>query len=141
MAVASNAFSYRLLRHAEKLILKKFSPEERHGFIQTFRYSAYLMGIPKELETTSYEQGEDFFKLVNEIEPPQSMESVIAANNLVHAGPALARVKGKEEKILLRKVYSISRYLIGNETADELQFPQYRIWTDKGCLLCFSALV
>ena len=128
MALAAASFSARLLQHTQRLILTKFKKEEERGFIMTFRYTAHLIGIPEELSTTSKERGLEIFKIASIIEPAVSAESIMAANSVIGAGPHLAGLGGRRAQILLKKIYAVSRVLVGDTMADQLHFPRYSSW-------------
>lgn len=57
------------------------------------------------------------------------------ANTLINAAPTLVNMVGPDSEKLVRKVYRLSRALIGNELADTLQYPKLFTW---GSLLFFA---
>ena len=58
-------------------------------------------------------------------EPPPSPESVTVANMLIQAIPTVADVTDPvEQKKLTTLAYRLSRALIGNELADQFEFPK-----------------
>ena len=81
---AITAFSARLLRHAKRLGAT-FDDQEAASFMQVWRYSGHLMGIP---ETILYHNQEDalrLFEVGGACEPPPDFESVAMANSLVNS--------------------------------------------------------
>ncbi len=118
------AFSARLLRHM-KALGASFDDDERRAFMQVWRYSGYLMGIP---ETILYQDEEDaleLFTIGRICEPPVSMESIAMAWSLINSAPLLSGTVDSEERKKLSELISrVSRVLIGEELADDLSFPK-----------------
>ena len=135
LALANTVFSARVLHHTGRLLLTRFSAEEREGMIALWRYVGYLMGVPDALLATSEEQAKNIFKIGMTCEPPPSVESVAMANTLIHAAPVLVNMGGADAEKLVRRVYRLSRALIGDELADQLQYPKLNTW---GQLLFFA---
>ena len=135
LALANTVFSARVLHHTGRLLLTRFSAEEREGMMALWRYVGHLMGVPEALLATSEEQAKQIFKIGMTCEPPPSVESVAMANTLVHAAPVLVNMGGDDAEKLVRRVYRLSRALIGDELADQLQYPKLNTW---GQLLFFA---
>ncbi len=118
------AFSARLLGHM-KTLGASFDDEERKAFMQTWRYSGYLMGIP---ETILYQDEDDAleqFATGRICEPPVSMESIAMAWSLINSAPLLSGTAyGEESKKLSELISRVSRVLIGDELADDLKLPK-----------------
>ena len=128
IALASSAFSARLLKHSQSMGAT-FSKEQRDSFMLIWRYSAYLMGVPEDLLWENERDALKFYDVAIACEPPIDFESIIMANSLVNAVPLVVGVTDdKERQELSNLVYSVSRALIGNEVADQLNFPKQRIW-------------
>ena len=128
------AFSARLLRHIKKLGAS-YSREEREGFMAVWRYSGYLMGIPESILYDTEENALRLFDLGRVIEPPPSMESIVLASSLINSAPLFAGLTdAPERRKLADYIAQISRALIGDETADQLMFPEK---TSRGALLKF----
>ena len=128
------AFSARLLRHMKKLGAS-YSREEREGFMAVWRYSGYLMGIPESILYDTEENALKLFELGRVIEPPPSMESIVLASSLINSAPLFAGLtEAPERRKLADYIAQISRALIGDETADQLMFPEK---TARGALLKF----
>ena len=117
------AFSARLLMHMESLGAT-FSDEERESFLAVWRYSGYLMGIP---ETILYQDEEDALRLFDIgtiCEPAPEAEAVVMAHALVNSAPLVIGITDStERRKLSRYVFGISRALIGQTMADQLNYP------------------
>ena len=128
LGLASAAFSGRLLRHAEKLGVP-FSHEERESFMNIWRYTMHLMGIPPSILWTNQEEALKLFEVGAACEPPPDTDSIIMAHELIEAIPFVLGIEDqKERKELVKLAFSLSRALIGNELADHLKYPKYRTW-------------
>ena len=128
IGMAASAFSARLLMHSQRMGAS-FTKEQRESFMLIWRYSAYLMGVPEALLWDDEEGALKFYDVAMACEPPIDFESIIMANSLVNAVPLVVEMtETKERHRLARLVYTVSRALIGDEAADQLQFPKYRTW-------------
>ena len=124
LSYAIAVFSMRLLMHAEKLGAV-LTDEEKRSVVSIWRYVGYVMGVP---ETALYSNGEGALK-VHEIgclcEPPPDAQSIEMANALISAVPMISEIKGRsKQRAAAQLAYRVSRALIGNELADQLQFPK-----------------
>ena len=123
MGYAITSFSARLVRHLTSLGAS-FTEEERKSFIDVWRYSGFLMGIP---ETILYHDEADALKLFDIgglCEPAPGIESVAMAHALVNSAPVVIGITDPPERRKLAKyVYTVSRALIGASLADQLQYP------------------
>ncbi len=120
---AITAFSARLLKHMKNLGAE-YNNEERKSFMEVWRYSGYLMGIP---ETILFRDEQDALKLF-EIgllcEPSPEVESVVMANALINSAPLVIGIdKPAARRNLAKYVFNISRALIGNTLAESLMYP------------------
>ena len=128
MGLASAAFSGRLLRHAERLGIP-FNDEERESFMQIWRYSMHLMGVPSTILWRDEHEALKLFEVASACEPPPGFDSIIMAHELIEAVPMVLGIKDdKEKKTILNLVFSVSRALIGGEKAAQLKYPKYRTW-------------
>ena len=128
MGLASAAFSGRLLRHAGRLGVP-FSHEERESFMQIWRYTMYLMGIPSTILWRDEHEALKLFEVASACEPPPGFDSIIMAHELIEAIPLVVGIDDdKERKTILKLAFSVSRALIGSERADQLKFPKNRTW-------------
>ena len=124
---AITAFSARLLKHLKSLGAR-FNDEERESFMQVWRYSGYLMGIPEAILFRSEEDALRIFEIGGMCEPPPDIESVSLANALVNSAPLIAGITDSEARRKLASyVFRVSRALIGSPLADELMYPKYPI--------------
>ncbi|MCY3910910.1 MAG: oxygenase MpaB family protein [bacterium] len=121
---AITAFSARLLKHMRSLGAA-FSEEEAASFMATWRYSGLLIGIP---ESILFEGEDDALKLYDigtMCEPEPSASSVVLANSLVNSAPLVVGIDDPVEgKKLSQYVYKVSRALIGDSLANQLNYPK-----------------
>lgn len=123
---AAAAFSGLLLRRAEQLGVR-LSAEERASFMMIWRYSAHLMGVAPELLFADEEEAVLLQRVGAACEPPPELESILLANALVQAAPVVAGITdAAARKALVKRIYSVSRALIGHEMADALCYPPAR---------------
>ena len=126
LGFSSAAFSARLLKHSIRLGAC-FTKEERESFMRVWRYSTHLMGTPEPMLMPTEKDALHFYDIAETCEPPPDLESIITANALVRGVPQVVGITNKKQaQDLVRKVYTISRALIGNEMADQLRYPKYR---------------
>ena len=117
------AFSAMLIRHLKELGAS-FDEEERASFMQVWRYSGHLMGIPETILFRDEAEALRLFEIGRLCEPPPGYQATSMANALINSAPLVAGVEGAEARRSLAKyVYSISRALIGNPLADALKYP------------------
>lgn len=120
---ALTAFSARLLRHMRSLGAR-YTDEEARSFMQIWRYSGYLMGIPETILYETEEDALDLFRIGVLCEPTPSTESAVLANSLVNSAPLVAGITSSDQRRSLSGyVYHVSRALIGKELADQLNYP------------------
>lgn len=122
---AITAFSARLLHHLKSLGAE-FNDEERSSFMQVWRYSGHLMGIPESILFKDEEDALELFRIGEICEPPPGMESIALAHSLVNSAPLIAGITDNKARASLSKyVFRVSRALIGVKTANSLKFPRY----------------
>lgn len=123
---AITAFSARLLRHMKRLG-STYSDEEAKSFMDVWRYSGHLMGIP---DTILFRDEREALKLYDVglmCEPDIPDESIMMANALVQSAPLIAGASDPATRREIAKtVFTIARALIGNEVSDQLMFPDHR---------------
>ena len=118
------AFSARLLAHM-KALGASFDEDERKAFMQVWRYSGYLMGIPESILYQDEDDALELFAIGRVCEPPVSMESIAMAWSLINSAPLLSgTVDSEERKKLAELISRVSRVLIGDELADDLSLPK-----------------
>ncbi|MCY3877645.1 MAG: oxygenase MpaB family protein [Rhodobacteraceae bacterium] len=121
-AIAS--FSARLLYHIKRLGAVS-NKEERASFMQIWRYSGYLMGIPETILFADQEEADYIFKIGLACEPPPSMESIVLAASLINSAPLFAGMNEPDQREKYAKyIARISRALIGDQMADDLMYDQ-----------------
>ncbi len=126
MGFAVTAFSARCVDHA-KTLGASFTKEEETGFIDTWRYAAWLMGIPDSILYTDKENALHLWRLGAIIEPPPDIACIAMANSLISCAPIVLGIEDSTgRKDLASYMFSMSRALIGNELADQLRFDQSR---------------
>ena len=117
------AFSARLLQHMKSLGAR-FTEEEARSFLQIWRYSGLLMGIPETILFRDMDEALRIFKIGYLCEPEVDEDSISMANSLINSAPLVAGITDpKSRRDLSTYVYSVSRALIGNELADALKYP------------------
>ena len=121
---AISAFSARLLYHAKRLGAR-FTDEERASFMQTWRRSGYLMGIPETILFHDEAEALKTFEIGLMCEPPHGLESIVMANALANSAPVVIGIGDPTQRRGLAKyVYDVSGALIGKETAAALRYPR-----------------
>ena len=125
MALASANFSATILRHAQTLGAH-MDDAARNGFMQIWRYASTLIGTPEELLFEGDEaKTNELSQLAHICEPPPGEESAAIANALVQALPDIAgKTDPDDRQSMVEHTYRVSRALLGNELADQLQFPR-----------------
>ncbi len=122
---AITAFSARLLEHLRKLGAK-FDNEERASFMQVWRYSGHLMGIPEKILYRDEEDALKTYRVGLACEPEPAIESISMANALVNSAPLIVGIDDPAgRRHLSGYVYRVSRALIGVELANKLKYPHY----------------
>ncbi len=120
---AITAFSARLLKHLRSLGAV-FDEEERASFMQVWRYSGHLMGIPETILFRDEEEALRLFEIGTVCEPEPNIEAIAMASSLVNSAPLIIGIDEPSERQRLSKyVFTISRALIGKELADQLHYP------------------
>ena len=126
MAYAAAAFSALLLRRVRMLGVK-LNAEESDSFIHLWRYVGWLFGVPEELLFRNEAEAYALCLVGFDCEPPPGWEAVAMANALINSAPLLAGMTDPAERRKFAEyLYRISRALIGDELADQLQFPRQR---------------
>ena len=131
---AISAFSARLLKHMRSLGAS-YSKEEAASFMLTWRYSGYLMGIPETILFHDEAEALKLFEIGTMCEPEPDAGSIVLANSLVNSAPLVVGIDDPEERQRLAKyVYKVSRSLIGDSLANQLNYPKQSTF---GVLLWF----
>ena len=128
VALAAANFSARVLEAAMRLGAEP-TAEEREAFVQIWRYSAHLMGVPETILFRSEAEALDLSRVGFACEPRPEIESLVMGNALVNSAPVVIGVrKPGERQDLANYVYRVSRALIGDELADQLNYPRQSTW-------------
>ena len=123
IAFATASFSAQLLKRAGMLGVR-LTTRERESFMMIWRYTGHLMGVAPEMLFRTEEDALHLVRIARICEPPPSVDSILLANGLINSAPIVAGITGPEaRRKLTRKIYRISRALIGNELADQLHYP------------------
>ena len=123
LGFALTAFSARLLKHMKRLGAS-FSDEERESFMAVWRYVGYLMGIPETILFKTEQEALELFDIGTVCEPAPGVESISMANSLINSAPLFAGLSNpRERRKFARYIYAVSRAVIGNKLADQLQYP------------------
>jgi len=121
---AITAFSARLLKHMKSLGAV-YDEEERASFMQIWRYSGYLMGIPETILYRDEAEALRVFEIGGICEPEPDFECIAMANSLINSAPLLIGLTDPDERRHLAKyVYRVSRALIGKDLANKLKYPR-----------------
>ncbi len=124
LGFAISVFSKRLVDYS-LLVGANLNEEEQESVIKVWRYTGYLMGIPETILYTSTEEAVKMYKIGYMCEPPADAESIGVANMLIQAIPTVADITDPEEQKNLRELaYRLSRALIGDQLADQFEFPK-----------------
>ncbi len=75
----------------------------------------------------NYDDALELFRIGGLCEPDPGMESVVLANSLVNSAPVVAGITDPHARRKLAKyIFLVSRAMIGNPMADQLQYPPNR---------------
>jgi len=128
LAYANTAFSALLLKRAAMLGVG-LSEEERQSFMMIWRYAGHLLGVPPELLFENEEQALRLQRVGALCEPPPTMESIILANAMINSAPIVVGFDTpRERRALARRIYRVSRAMVGDELADQLHFPKQNVF-------------
>ncbi len=123
MGFAISSFSARLLQHATSLGAS-FTAEERASFMQVWRFSGHLMGVPDTILYTDEADALKLRRIAMTCEPEPSFSSIIMANALINSAPLVIGIQDSAARQdLVKYVYTVSTALIGKELAGKLRYP------------------
>ena len=128
LGYAVACFATRTVHHSESLGVR-YTKEERAGFHAVWRYAGYLMGIPETILFEDEQHALKIYRTASDCEPPPLQDSIIMSHALVNSTPLVAGVEDPAERKRLvdKEIYPLSRALIGNRLADQLDFPPRRM--------------
>ena len=138
LGLAIACFSARALKHSVSLGAS-YTAEQRESFCAVWRYAGHLMGIPESILFSGERDALHLYRIGSMCEPPPTEDSVLMANALINSAPAVAGIKVTKDRSFLvhERIYPISRALIGDRLADQLNFPKSRKIRSRGILLQF----
>ena len=124
MVLAATGFSAINLQAVRRLGIRP-TREESEGFMHIWRYVTWLMGVPEQILFTDEQDAVRIKEIGYLCEPRPRMEAISLAHGVVEAVPDLLKIAdpGKRKK-LTDILFRASRALIGNELADDLEYPQ-----------------
>ena len=126
IALASCNFSGMMLSSAAR-IGARLNGEERDSFMQIWRYTAHLMGVPDVLLFSNETEAKEIFRVGYICEPPPGLEAIAMANSVIASAPLVIGIDDRDERDDLSNYgYRLSRSLLGDELADQLMFPKDR---------------
>ena len=126
VALASCNFSGMMLDSAAR-IGARLNDEERDSFMQIWRYTAHLMGVPDVLLFRNENEAKEIFRVGYICEPPPGLEAIAMANSVIASAPLVIGIDDRDERDDLSNYgYRLSRSLLGDELADQLMFPESR---------------
>ena len=126
VALASCNFSGMMLSSAAR-IGARLDDEERDSFMQIWRYTAHLMGVPDVLLFRNETEAKEIFRVGYICEPPPGLEAIAMANSVIASAPLVIGIEDRDERDDLSNYgYRLSRSLLGDELADQLMFPESR---------------
>ncbi len=125
MALAATGFSAVNLRAVAKLGIS-LTKEERESFMHIWRYTTWLIGVPKELIFDSEDDAIALKEIAYICEPRPEKEAIALAHGNVNVIPELVGVtKESQVKKLTDFLFRTSRALMGHELANALQYPRH----------------
>ena len=128
VALAAANFSAKVIEAAIRLGAEP-TKEESEAFVQIWRYSGYLMGVPETILFRSEAEALELWRIGHTCEPRPPIESIVMGNALVNSAPMVIGIrKPGERQDLADYVYRVSRALIGDELADQLKYPRQSTW-------------
>ncbi|MXZ90971.1 MAG: DUF2236 domain-containing protein [Chloroflexi bacterium] len=126
IGLASALFSEQLMAHTRRLGVR-MTTEERASFMHIWRCSAWLMGVPETILFDSESDAAELGRIGLLCEPPPDVDAIIVGNVIINSAALVAHVlEPAERQALTNQGYRISRAFIGNELADQLEFPKQR---------------
>ena len=125
LGYAVACFAARTVKHSESLGAR-YTAEERAGFHDVWRYAGYLMGIPETILFADESHALHMYRIGSLCEPPPTPDAIIMTNALINSAPLVANITDPEERrqLVRNVIYPISRALVGNKLADQLNFPR-----------------
>ena len=105
----------------------RISVDERRSFMDVWRYSGHLMGVPDTILAGDEHQANQLFRIGQRCEPPPDLASIVMAHALINSAPlVLGITESESRRAMARYIFGISRSLIGDRVADDLRFRRVR---------------
>ena len=124
LGLAATVFSMRLLEHAA-LVGAVFNDDEEASVMEVWRYAGSVMGVPEGILFVDRDHARRIFEIAHVCEPEPDSDAASMANALIGAIPLTAGIEEeREQRKVMKLAYRLSRSLIGNELADQLEFPK-----------------
>lgn len=126
VGLASALFSEQLMAHTRRLGVR-MTEDERASFMHIWRCSAWLMGVPESILFRDESDAAELNRIGLLCEPPPDVDGIIVGNVIINSAALVAHVlEPTERQALTNQGYRISRAFIGDELADQLEFPKQR---------------
>ena len=126
IGLAASLFSEQLMTHTRRLGVR-MTAEERASFMHIWQCSAWLMGVPETILFHNESEAAELGRIGLLCEPPPDVDAIIVGNVIINSAALVAHVlEPAERQALTSQGYRISRAFIGNELADQLEYPKQR---------------
>lgn len=97
---------------------------DREGIMAVWSCAAHVIGVPRALLFHNQEEGLRLFRVAAACEPPPDDDAVAMAACIVDSVPAAIGLTAPQARAdMKRRLYRVSRELLGDERADALGFP------------------
>lgn len=124
MGFSTALFSHRLLEHSAS-VGANYNQDEKDSIFELWHYVGYLMGVPETILYTSQKEAHGLFKIGLMCEPSPDTDAATISNALIQSIPLVAGLTDPDEQDSMRNLaFRISRALVGNQLANQLQFPK-----------------
>ncbi len=123
MGLAATGFSAFNLKAVRELGVS-LTEEESDGFMHTWSYVTWLLGVPENLLFHTEEEAVRLRKMAHLCEIASGPKAVSVAHGYINTVPDLLGVtEPSKRKKLMSYLFKTSRALIGDELADAFEFP------------------
>ena len=112
-----------------RLLGVRLSKEAEESYVHIWRYTAWLMGVPRDMLFHDKASAMKIVDIGFACEPPPGLEGIAMANAIVNSSPLVIGVsESGQRRKMARQLYRVSRSLIGNTAADQLRFPNRQVF-------------
>ena len=123
VAMGAAALSARLIELAATLGAD-LDRSDREGIMAVWSCAAHVIGVPDALIFRNQEEGLRLFRVAAACEPPPDADAVAMAASIIDSVPAAIGITAPKTRAdTKRRLYRVSRELLGDERADRLGFP------------------